>query len=86
MPARRNLPCWGREHERLGELDDMLLSVAVNDLEAPKSGRPFVDRHASRLIYEVVQAFDGDFENVVSRVIGNAENGYPFRGDLVAYR
>jgi hypothetical protein len=80
----RNSKRW--KQQGLPQRYDLPSPFAVNDLHTPEPIRTFIDRDAPGTANEMVNSFHDDFQQIVFRVIGDAEQRQPFRSDLVAER
>lgn len=74
------------KQHRVPQRYDLPSPFAVNDLHTPEPIRTFIDRDAPGTANEMVNSFHDDFQQIVFRVIGDAEQRQPFRSDLVAER
>src|SRR6266446_10669426 len=85
--ARRNsLPRlrWGRQHQRIAKLDDLLDVVRIDDFERYQSAGCILDIDIARLGNQMIQSLERHLDDVIVGIVGNSEQRQPLRFDLIA--
>src|SRR5262245_44312491 len=75
---------WGRQHQRIAKLDDLLDLVGVDDFERHQSAGRILDIDVARLGDQMIQSLERHLDDVIVAIIGNAEQRQPLRLELIA--
>src|SRR5215469_1780355 len=75
---------WGRQHQGIAKLDDLLDVIRIDDFERHQSTGRILDIDVTRLGDQMIQALERDLDNVIVGIVGNAEQRQPLGFDLIA--
>src|SRR5262245_66429066 len=75
---------WGRQHQWITKLDDLLDVVRVDDFERHQSTGRILDIDVARLGDQMIQSLERHLDDVIVGIVGNAEQREPLRLDLTA--
>src|ERR1700730_7968370 len=74
-PAFSSLRQRRWQHQRFAQLDDLRDTLPVDPFEAQQFSSPRVDPNLLRALDQMVDAFKGDLENIVLRIVGDPQKG-----------
>src|SRR5215469_7386171 len=75
---------WGRQHQGIAKLDDLLDVIRIDDFERHQSTGRILDIDVTRLGDQMIQALERDLDDVIVGIVGNAEQRQPLGFDLIA--
>jgi len=72
------------QHQRVAQLYDLTNAVGIDNLDAGQVKAIGFDPHLARVADHVIDPFERDFDQVILRIVGDAEQRQPLNLDLVA--
>src|SRR5262245_43810162 len=73
-----------RKPERFFQSYDLLATFGIHDRDAGYTDRSLLDHHLSRLANEVTHTVERNVDEIIFRVVGDANHWNPFSDDLIA--
>ena len=71
------------QHQGIFELDELPDLVCCDDFDGDQASDIVIDVDLPRMMDQVVELFEGQFDQIILRIIGYPEKREPFRLDLV---
>ncbi|CCD00324.1 protein of unknown function (plasmid) [Azospirillum baldaniorum] len=75
---------WGRQHQRIAQRDDLPVVVGINDFQTRQVAHGEIDVQLPWPVHHVIDASQGDFDDIVLVIVNDPKQRQPLRLDLLA--